>query len=70
MDRDQRIKERAHQIWESEGRPEGREHEHWQRARREIETEAAEAPTVRMPLRPDPVAGSTTGGTAKDNAKS
>jgi hypothetical protein len=32
-DTEQRIRERAHQIWEEEGRPEGREREHWDRAR-------------------------------------
>ena len=31
-----RIRERAHAIWEAEGRPEGREQEHWQRACREL----------------------------------
>lgn len=33
------IRDRAYQIWESEGRPEGRDAEHWERARRELETE-------------------------------
>jgi hypothetical protein len=32
-DTEQRIRERAHQIWEEEGRPEGRERDHWERAR-------------------------------------
>src|SRR5690606_11006701 len=32
MDRERQIRERAHEIWESEGRPNGREHEHWARA--------------------------------------
>lgn len=31
-----RVQQRAYQIWESEGRPDGREEEHWQRAEREI----------------------------------
>jgi hypothetical protein len=31
-----RIRERAYAIWEHEGRPEGREREHWERAAREI----------------------------------
>jgi hypothetical protein len=34
-----RIRLRAYQIWEHEGRPEGREHDHWERAVREIEAE-------------------------------
>jgi hypothetical protein len=32
-----RIKERAYHIWEAEGRPHGRDREHWERASREIE---------------------------------
>ena len=35
------IRRRAHEIWEREGRPEGRHAEHWARARREIEGEGA-----------------------------
>ena len=38
-DREQRIRERAHQIWEKEGQPEGRERDHWERAEREIDGE-------------------------------
>ena len=34
-----RIRERAYAIWEREGRPEGREHEHWLRAEAEIAAE-------------------------------
>ncbi|HCJ29065.1 MAG TPA: DUF2934 domain-containing protein [Pseudomonas sp.] len=49
MNADERIRERAHQIWEAEGRPEGREAEHWARARDEIEPFYKEG---------DPLAGS------------
>jgi hypothetical protein len=35
-----RIRERAHQIWIEAGEPEGKHHEHWERAREEIEKEA------------------------------
>lgn len=35
-DREQRIQERAYAIWEAEGRPEGREREHWQQAQHEV----------------------------------
>jgi Protein of unknown function (DUF2934) len=38
-----RIRERAHAIWEREGRPEGREVAHWQMAAAEIAAEAAPA---------------------------
>src|SRR5437763_1846772 len=35
-DLESRIRQRAHQIWEEEGRPEGRDREHWVRASREV----------------------------------
>ncbi len=37
----EQIRERAHAIWIAEGKPEGREIDHWLRARRELEHEAA-----------------------------
>ena len=43
-DRDERIRKRAHEIWEEEGRPEGREYSHWLRARAEIDAEDRETP--------------------------
>jgi hypothetical protein len=39
MDDDDEIKARAHAIWEKEGRPHGRHHEHWDEARRQVEAE-------------------------------
>jgi hypothetical protein len=43
-DRERRVRERAYAIWEREGRPQGREAEHWLEAEREIaaETEIAD----------------------------
>ncbi len=38
-DQEQRIRLRAYALWEREGRPQGRDQEHWEQARREIETE-------------------------------
>lgn len=35
-DRETQIRARAYEIWESEGRPDGKEGEHWERAAREI----------------------------------
>ena len=35
----ERIRQRAHELWEQEGRPEGRQDEHWARACREIQME-------------------------------
>jgi hypothetical protein len=38
-DQELRIRERAHVIWEKEGRPEGRAATHWQMAAAEIAAE-------------------------------
>lgn len=39
-DNEEKHRERAHKIWEEEGRPEGRHLDHWQRAeKRHQETE-------------------------------
>jgi hypothetical protein len=35
----ERIRQRAHELWEQEGRPEGRQDEHWARACREVQRE-------------------------------
>jgi hypothetical protein len=31
------IRQRAHEIWEAEGRPDGREKDHWNRAQQELQ---------------------------------
>lgn len=36
-DRHERIRQRAHEIWEQAGRPEGAHMEHWDRATAEID---------------------------------
>ncbi|MBY5518260.1 DUF2934 domain-containing protein [Rhizobium leguminosarum] len=41
-DRENRIRERAHQIWEREGGGEGNQDRHWEQASREIDAENAE----------------------------
>jgi len=33
---DHPIRKRAHQIWEEEGRPDGKHEEHWRRAKSEV----------------------------------
>jgi len=38
-DREARIRERAYHLWIDRGRPEGREQEHWEEARRSVEQE-------------------------------
>ncbi|TPJ74707.1 DUF2934 domain-containing protein [Mesorhizobium sp. B2-7-1] len=55
MDREERIKQRAPEIWEREGRPDGRQQEHWDQAVKEIESEGSEA--ERGPVTPDPLVG-------------
>jgi hypothetical protein len=42
-DQELRIRERAHGIWEREGRPEGRAATHWQMAAAEIAAEGKAA---------------------------
>lgn len=41
--KDDLIRERAYQIWEMAGRPHGRDKEHWEQARSEIEEELSTA---------------------------
>ncbi|WP_405404494.1 DUF2934 domain-containing protein [Paracoccus sp. Ld10] len=43
MDKDELIRARAHQIWESEGCQEGQEADHWARAAAEIEAGATQS---------------------------
>jgi hypothetical protein len=42
-DRQHRIRQRAHAIWENHGRPHGSDREHWEQATREIDAEDAAA---------------------------
>ncbi len=49
--RTRRIEERAYAIWESEGRPHGRDREHWHKAEAQIaEEEGAEKRAFGAPL--------------------
>jgi hypothetical protein len=40
-DRQERIRHRAHEIWERQGRPHGSDQQHWDEATREIDAEDA-----------------------------
>jgi hypothetical protein len=40
----EKIRQRAHELWEAEGRPEGRELEFWLLAERELSEAPAAAP--------------------------
>jgi hypothetical protein len=42
FEREERIRRRAHQIWEEAGRPEGKAQEHWERAAQDLDREDAE----------------------------
>jgi len=44
MDKEERIRRRAHNIWCAEGWPKDRDLEHWEQACREIEGETASTP--------------------------
>jgi hypothetical protein len=58
---DERIRQRAYEIWEREGRPHGREAEHWRKAAEELaepppppaETQDVPATRVRAPAKLD-----------------
>ena len=41
-EREQRIRARAHEIWEAEGRPSDRAEAHWQRAEQEIAADTSD----------------------------
>ena len=46
-DREERIRQRAHELWERDGRPHGRHDDHWQQAREEIEAEALQMDSMK-----------------------
>ena len=64
MNEEQRIRARAHEIWEREGRPSGREKELLQRARQELgldTTQQSSGPAISVPagdVRAGPITGS------------
>jgi Protein of unknown function (DUF2934) len=41
-EREAKIRERAYEIWMAEGCPDGREHEHWEQATRDVDAPDAE----------------------------
>ncbi len=47
----QAVAQRAYAIWEAEGRPDGREVDHWLRAEAEVSTAAVELAPKRQPRR-------------------
>ena len=55
-DREARIRKRAHTIWEEEGRPVGKEKEHWERAAAEVDAESASLDSAAQTDEPDVLA--------------
>ncbi|MBC9208843.1 DUF2934 domain-containing protein [Roseomonas aerophila] len=60
-----RIRDRAHAIWEREGRPEGRHTDHWLQAEQEGSAEGVE-PVASAPESPGDDAAPGTPGTGED----
>ncbi|MFC5069064.1 DUF2934 domain-containing protein [Flaviflagellibacter deserti] len=50
MDKEERIRLRAYEIWIQLGQPEGREREHWEQARREMCDQFRPEPDADGPL--------------------
>jgi hypothetical protein len=46
------IRARAHQLWEQEGRPDGRADDHWREARKLVEIEGMKQPVAKTAARP------------------
>src|SRR3954471_5623261 len=61
-DKEQRIRARAYEIYEQDGRHDGRAEEHWQQAKREIEHALAsvQAQAAEAPAQPPTTAGEPT----------
>ena len=41
--REERIRAKAHELWEADGKPEGRDREHWEQAAKLVEEEERKA---------------------------
>jgi hypothetical protein len=77
---EERVRERAYQLWVEEGRPAGRDRDHWEKARRLIDEEErsglgpaeAPGPVLSDPLTPavDPAQKTKTAAKKKRSFKS
>jgi len=56
------IRMRAYHIWEREGRPHGRDHEHWVQARIELDAEVVRLQPPRRAAPPAPPQARSNGG--------
>jgi hypothetical protein len=45
--REERIKAKAHELWEADGKPEGRDREHWEQAVKLVDEEERQAARAR-----------------------
>ena len=52
-DRETLIRDRAHAIWQEEGKPEGRDREHWERAAAEVDAEERAGKLEEVAGKPD-----------------
>jgi len=66
---EERIRTRAYELWEAEGRPEGREIEHWLQAVQELHSEERDAVGVASSRPPRTRSAATTAGAAKPAAR-
>jgi hypothetical protein len=48
--REQRIRAKAHALWEVDGRPQGRDREHWEQAAKLVEGEERRAARAKVDL--------------------
>jgi Protein of unknown function (DUF2934) len=53
-DREQHIRQRAYQMWLDEGQPDGRDKEHWERAKKLIAEEESAKPEDKSVVSPLP----------------
>ncbi len=52
MSRDQIVRDTAYAIWEAEGKPQGRDREHWQQAEQRVAASTAEGkPKPKVPAK-------------------
>jgi hypothetical protein len=52
MSNEEKIRAKAHELWLAEGKPEGKEMEHWKQAKAAIEGSAKKAPAAKKAAMP------------------
>lgn len=55
--REERIRRKAHELWEQAGRPDHKSHDHWSEAERQIDKEGRESGNDTPPKEPAPSQG-------------